>query len=171
MKEIIHNGYDPQGRGIPQGYEGDSFTETLLLGGKPLSRAFYVAKKVAPSHPHVVRAEQRGSQVMMSLKNMPRDDMLEIVNQNNRNINNKGVKDTLVEKVSTVPQVRAALSAALDRDNVDRAAVPTMGAHQLVPGLEALEGMRPRAGASAATLDPPDHSPSLMTHDSDDQIC
>ena len=125
MKRIITDGYDPQGRGLPQGHEGDTDEETLLLGGKQLAMAFYLAHKARPSNPNVQRALAAGYTVLMRPKNMPRDVKLEIVKHNNRN--NKGVNDTLPERIVSVPLVEAAFSADLDKRQVDRASLPQKG--------------------------------------------
>ena len=126
MKRIISEGYDPEGRGIPQGYESDvDPTETLLLGGKQLAMAFYRAWELAPTNPNVLRAKELGYKVMMRPREMPRDVMEEIVKHSNRN--NKGVQDTLPERVLAVPGVLSNFRADLASRQIDPSTLPTKG--------------------------------------------
>ena len=129
MKRIMQDGYDPEGRGLPQGHEGDTPSETLLLGGKQLAQAFYLAHKADPQNVNVVRALKCGYQVCIRPKNMPRDVMEEIVRHNNRN--NKGVRDTLPQLLLAVPIVDANFLVDLDRKSIDPSQLPTKGMHTL----------------------------------------
>ena len=124
-KRILADGYDPEGRGTPQGTEGDMTMQTDLLGGKQLALAFYMAHSKQPNNPNVQRALALGYQVCMRPKSMPRDVMEQIVKHSN--LNNKGVKDTLPERVLLVPTVEAAFKDHLEEKHIDPKSLPTKG--------------------------------------------
>ncbi|CAK0884001.1 unnamed protein product [Prorocentrum cordatum] len=126
MKRAISEGYDPEGRGTPQGYESDGdSSETLLLGGKQLDMALYRAWELAPTGPNVLRAKELGHKVMMRPRGMPRDAVEEIAKQSNRN--NKGVQDTLPERVLAAPGMLANFRADLANRQIDPSTLPSKG--------------------------------------------
>ena len=122
---VINDGYDPQGRGLPEGMEGDRPGTTLLLGGKQLGKAILKAATARPDSPNVQRALTMGYQVCMRPKNMPRDVIDEIVAHSN--LNNKGVKDTVTERVQGVPKVQESMKAHLSDKRTNKNAMPTKG--------------------------------------------
>ena len=63
-KKIIHDGYDPQGRGLPEGIEGPDGT-TMLLGTKQLDMAIYRAADLAHDSPNVTECGRLGYKVCL----------------------------------------------------------------------------------------------------------
>jgi hypothetical protein len=124
-KRVLDDSYDPESRGIPPGMEGATPQETLLMGGKQLCYGIYKAVEADRRNGNVIRALAMGYQVMMRPKNLPVDVIREIVNHSNKN--NKGVKDTIGQRLMMIPEVQAAFRAHLVSKNLNKNAMPTKG--------------------------------------------
>lgn len=124
MQRVLEYGYDPNGRGIPEGIEGPGGS-TLLLGGKQLALGIYRAIEKDPQNMNCIAVSKDGYQVCLRPKNIPLDVARAIVGHSN--LNNRGVKDSVGEKLRAVTDVKLGFAELLNSKKQSKGTLPGKG--------------------------------------------
>ena len=116
--------YDRTQRGQPRGIKTPD-GKVLLIGGKQLCLAIYMAIAQAPANANVVKALLGGYSVGIMPANLPIDVIDFLIGF--LNVNNRGIKDSISQQIATVPRALADFKQYLDSKHQTRASMPTGG--------------------------------------------
>ena len=113
---VLAEGVNMEHRSKPQGYSGEESGNkewTMLLAGKQLAMAIYMAAKKEPDNHHVRKVLQAGYPVLMRSSKMPSDMKKIIVKRDN--MFHDGQSTSLAELFDAVDEVEAAWGDEKDR--------------------------------------------------------
>ena len=125
-KSVLLHSYDPQSRGIPEAIPDPNVPGGfLLMGGKQLAKGCYRACTWEPENTNVMSLKKHGFQICVRPANLPVDVIDLIIAHNN--LDNKGVRESLGDKVRKVPQVKLEFKAFLAEKEQSKQSLPDSG--------------------------------------------